>query len=330
VRCNRCAKVLVVPTEEPDDEESAPVEDPSPAPRKTYTGKQRREPDADDEETQELPDEPKKRKPKRKRRAEAWRLARLGLLVLIIASVVGLVQVLSSQVTTVMPVPPMLKSLNVLMWSGFVVLGLVTLIRVVGFVLCLFAPGESGAMPFALGALAATLLSCAMSAYVMVGVFSARPQLGDYDFSDPKEVERYVKEKQERLRDPKEREKHLQELEEQSSKMVANLRTMNVRLSLLRTVSAVLHGIYLISVPLLLRAFCRALNLVKLEPNCDGLLKISAGLIALNIVTQLVIGLLLVQLIQAVGWLSMLLSLAWEGLALVLMFQIWRAMPGAR
>lgn len=333
VRCNRCAKVLTVPAEGEEPEDRLPGAHQQPT--KTLPNQREgREPEeGEDGPDEEDGDEPRKRKPKRQRRAAAWRLARLGVLVLLIGGALALLNGAASSLLFVVPMGTTAGALRLatfLIWAGVGAAVLFGVINVAGFALCAFAPAESGARPFALLALVTTLLSSAMSAYLVTGQLSpAGTRFAGYDFSDPKEVERYMKEQQERMRDPKELQKYLREWKEESDRMMEDLRSHMRWLSVRRTVGSLLNGLALISVPLLLRAFCRALGLGELEPNCDGLLKIGAGLIALDLATRMT-GVVLLALAAPVGCLSGMLGFAYQVLALMLLFQVWRALPAPR
>jgi hypothetical protein len=123
----------------------------------------------------------------------------------------------------------------------------------------------------------------------------------------------------------KDAEQNLKNLEQQ----MKYIQNQTLWLSLYQTAATVLDGMFLISVPLLLRAFCRTLRLKEPETNCDGLLKIGGALLAIGLGTR-VLGLFLLSLLMVVSWLGSLLHLAWTVLYLLLLAQIWRAIPARR
>jgi DNA-directed RNA polymerase subunit RPC12/RpoP len=349
VRCNRCTSVVVVPEEEATGEEADGIvvveEETVPEPIAPRKKRARVEPPEDEPATEKEDEEPRpKRKANRKGRAAAWRLARLGLLLLLTGSALALLNTVGGAFLYLLSGRALLGSGYAVMVYGIVAAVVLGLIEVAGFTLCLFAPPETESKPFALMALIAMVLTQAMSGYLIATTFQSLQNTsvpGDgIDYSDPKAVERKIKEDserlRERLRDPKEREKYQKETEErmkklleESNKGMKNLDGMMLRLSILRTVGSLLNGLSLISVPLLLRSFCRTLKLVELEPNCDGLLKIGAWMIGLDLAIRL-LGVLLFSLLGLVLGLSMLLGLAYRGLSLVLVYQLWRAMPAPR
>jgi hypothetical protein len=92
------------------------------------------------------------------------------------------------------------------------------------------------------------------------------------------------------------------------------------------TIGALLAGFHEISVPLLLRAFCRALKQPEFEPNCDALLKIAVGLIAVRLLFRVILQFFLLWLAGPLGLLSTVLGFAWVGLYVVVLAQLWGAM----
>jgi Flp pilus assembly protein TadB len=91
-------------------------------------------------------------------------------------------------------------------------------------------------------------------------------------------------------RDEEELKAELKRLEKQHATQRADANRLKGRmmssllvLMLSGVVQTLVQGVYYISVPLLLRAFCRALNRKKLEPTCENLLKFGAGLIGVGL-----------------------------------------------
>jgi hypothetical protein len=129
----------------------------------------------------------------------------------------------------------------------------------------------------------------------------------------------------------------LKRLEKRAEKQigVANRQMGQVRRSMLvlmlwGIVQTLVQGVYYVSVPLLLRAFCRAINRKELEPTCENLLKFGAGLIGVGLLHRF-FGLLPIPFLGTlIGPASALLSLAWQVLYVILLIQLWRAMPARR
>jgi phage FluMu protein Com len=328
VRCTRCQTLIAVPIPEEDGASTAPfvpraaeetVADPladGTRPRHAPPAMDEDSPDADESDRLEEAREPQPRKLKKRRRADAWRLTRFGLLLLIGAGGISLFSVLLGLVFHLIPLgtmQSMMVYLWVYLWAGAAISVICSLFQGAGFGLCLFAPRESGVWPFAVAALIATMLSGCLAAPLLlwweIGVEA--PNL------DPAHLQ-------------KEAEKYRKNPEEQMKKLDEQMKKLNWQMQLLslgQIVGTLLHGVFLVSVPLLLRALCRTLRLSESEANCDSLLKIGGAILAIGLVMRL-LGLFLFSLLMVVGGLSALLHLAWTGMYLVLLVQIWRAMPG--
>jgi phage FluMu protein Com len=328
VRCTRCQTPVVVPIPEEDGAGGVPfvplateetvTEPPAERtrPRQKPPAVDRDNPD-DVEEAERIEEarEPQPRKRKKQRRADAWRLTRFGMLLLIGGAGISLFSVLLGLVFHLIPLgtmQSMMVSVWVFLWLEVAISVLCSLFQVAGFGLCLFAPRESGAWPFAVAALIATMLSGLAAPLLLwwqIG-FEA-PNL------DPaylqKEAENYRKNPQEQMK----------KLDEQMKKLNWQMQL----LSLGQIVATLLHGVLLVSVPLLLRALCRTLRLSESEANCDNLLKIGGAILAIGLVMRL-LGMFLVNLLMAVSGFAALLSLIWTVMYVVLLVQIWRAMPG--
>ena len=129
----------------------------------------------------------------------------------------------------------------------------------------------------------------------------------------------------------KDGQKYLKQVEEQTNEQLKSLESRMRLLSLFQIGGALLQGVSLVSVPLLLRAFCRALRLSESEANCDGLLKIGGALLAVGLVIRSLWGWFFLSLMMLVGkygtsgGLAALLNLAWTVLYLVVLVQISRA-----
>jgi phage FluMu protein Com len=328
VRCTRCQTLIAVPVPGEDGAGPAPfvpgateetVSDP-PADR---TRPRQAAPAVDedgpaDEEEPERAEEPRERQPKKRkkqRRADAWRLTRFGLLLLIGGGGISLFSVLLGLVFHFFPLGTMqsiMVSLWVFLWVGVTISLICSLFQVAGFGLCLFAPRESGAWPFAVAALIATMLSGLVTPLLLWWEIGFEvPNLDPAHFQ--KEAENYRK-------NP----------EEQMKKLDEQMKSVNRQMQLLslgQIVATLLSGVFLVSVPLLLRALCRTLRLSESEANCDSLLKIGGAILAIGLVMRL-LGMFLFSLLMAVGGLAALLNLARTVMYLVLLVQIWRAMPG--
>jgi phage FluMu protein Com len=328
VRCTRCQTPVVVPIPEEDGTGDVPfvplaaeetVTDPpvnrTHARQSSAAVDDDNPDDADEADRIEEAREAQPRKRKKRRRADAWRLTRFGLLLLIGAAGVSLFSVLLGLIFHFIPLgtlQSMMASLWVYLWVGVAISVISSLIQVAGFGLCLFAPRESGAWPFAAAALIATMLTGLAAPLLLwweIG-FEA-PNLDPAHLQ--KEAENYRKNPQEQMK----------KLDEQMKK----LSWQTQLLSLGQIVATLLHGVLLVSVPLLLRALCRTLRLSESEVNCDNLLKIGAAILAIGLVMRL-LGMFLVSLLMAVSGFAALLHLVWTVMYVVLLVQIWRAMPG--
>jgi hypothetical protein len=286
VRCNRCDEVVVVPSA--DAEEETPEKPPVSA----------EEPPRDtevDPEGEVTREEPARRKKRRKGGDPAWRLPRLGLAVLLVA--MGL-SALVSVVPYLIPVSVWLRAPGTIMWLLILPNLIVGLIQAAGFGLCLCAPAHSGVRPFAIAALIAVLLSQGMVAVTI----AVTPRVPDFT-SDPSKV------KLEDLR-----------------KMNEAVERMASVFALTGGIGALLAGFYEVSVPLMLRAFCQALNRTEFEPQCDAMLKIAVASIALRLVVRVVLRFFLLFLFWPLSLLSWGLGLAWGVLFLVVVVQLWGAM----
>src|SRR5262249_36223086 len=162
VRCNRCGAVLLVPAA---DDPAATTDDPAPTRPHDETTRRPRprrqeepRPAADDEppaeeEAGEAREEGRPRKRRKGRPADSWRLARLGLLVLLAGFGLQLLAEVVGQVVVSALAPRLgLRSfalLNTFLWVSMGFSGFCALVQAAGFGLCLFAPGESEARPFA-------------------------------------------------------------------------------------------------------------------------------------------------------------------------------------
>jgi hypothetical protein len=306
---------------------------PPPIPREEAAGEQGQEP-AEELGEADQPQAAPSRKRKKARRANAWRLARLGLLVLIIAIGLQLLAGLMGHVVLLLAPRLAMRSLgalNTVLWMSIAFSAVCTLAQAVGFGLCVLAPRESEARPFAVTALACTVLSSFLLNYILWA--ELRPWAIFSDREVAKYVEEYSRERTGKRKDPKEMEKYVEEQNQRLNDMMKKVTGMTRRMALWRTAQTLIHGVFLVAVPLLLRAFLRALRQKEHEPACDNLLKLGAGIIAAGLLTQLLAGLILTplgHLMRLVSWVNMLLGLGWQVMFLLLLLQVRQAMPPGR
>ena len=128
----------------------------------------------------------------------------------------------------------------------------------------------------------------------------------------------------------------LEDQKAQAQRMDEEMARLNKSEPLLRLwqiLQTLLHGVYLISVPILLRTLARATNQKELEPGCDTLLKLGAGLFAVSLLTRFVGLLVFTRLANLMGLVLggvVLLGLGWQVVYLMLLFQLWQAMSARR
>jgi hypothetical protein len=324
VRCTRCRALVDAP--------GAEEEEPTPAIEERANGDETET--AHDEEVEQEERPTRRRRP---RRSDQWRLARLGILVLLVGTGLGLLWSLFNQTLWMGSGRLLMRPgvLNVLLWlsGGFTVVSFLT--QIVGYGLCAAAPRESGVRPFAVTALICTVLTAGLSLYITRLSFASLEQSMEAlrDLQTTPQL-RSEKDPKKALEQSQKMLEHSRKMAELSQKMLEDSMGFQRRVKLFEIGQSLLSGVLVFAVPLMLRAFCRALRLVELEPNCDGLLKIGAAAIGIQLLMRLIMG--LVGLMRAaalfgpIGFLAAMLHLAWSGLLLVLLWQIWQAMPARR